>query len=499
MSDWFPPNPDHPPPKRGEPPLHRAARIGDAVAIKSLLAGGAEIDARFEIGLDPDAYGRPATPLLVAAGSGDGATVQTVRLLLELGADPTITDGRSSAATFACTGLGWNYRPGGDADRLREVLQAGAPLPSCPKESSDLLGDAARSGDAERLAVLLEHGLPPNGHWDPEEARALQNRINEESAALRASEPDFFAGLPDGFRDAASMTFDALHAQLNEQHISAPSSFEIPLFRAAESGNPECVRLLIEAGADVDKRDNMRCTAMYHASSDGVVRALVEAGLPVEDSDAFGWSPLMNALSNGEDGVAMIRALLAHGADANGSHDRGYTVFMSAVGSMERSADALRALIDAGADPNAVSDLGYNAFHAAVDVSGEANEERSVRAILTLLRDLGVDLEHRNNSGQTPRARSTKGPAPKSAFFASSVPTPTRPTGCTSAAKAAANGSKCPCSSLRQRDPASTRMRRFPRYSPQARIRSYRMPRASRPRCASSGSCAPTRTTLMRR
>jgi ankyrin repeat protein len=83
-------NPKHAPPKEGEPALHRAARVGDLGELSRLLASGADPDSVFDIGLDPGAYPWPATPLMVASGSGDGATVETVRLLLSKGADPKL-------------------------------------------------------------------------------------------------------------------------------------------------------------------------------------------------------------------------------------------------------------------------------------------------------------------------------------------------------------------------------------------------------------------------
>jgi hypothetical protein len=78
---------------------------------------------------------------------------------------------------------------------------------------------------------------------------------------------------------------------------------------------------------------------------------------------------------------------------------------MLAVGSSGRHLDVLKLLIASGSDPHAVSELGYNAFHAAIDVNFEANAEPSVRGTLGFLRELGVDIEHRNNRGQTPLAR----------------------------------------------------------------------------------------------
>ena len=405
MSEWTPPNKHYPPPKLGEPELHRAARTGDHTAIRLLAAQGADLESVFDMGLDPSGYDWPATPLMIAAGSGDGATIETIELLLELGADPQRTFGKRSAATFACTGLGWNYQPGGDAQRLHLLLEKGAPLSANPSDANQILCDAACSGDSERVRILLEHGLPANGHWDAEQARSNHQQLLEKAEELYPPDPDLFEGMPDEIREIMSETAGDIEAEIFERLASAPSNYEIPLFRAAESGDAESVRVLINSGADVTCRDSSGRTAMYFAASELVVRALMDAGLLIEDADEYGWSPLVNALSDGEEGVPVLKALLACGADVNGTHDQGFTVLMSAVGSMERDISVIRALVEAGADPHQVSELGHNAFHAAIDVNGEANEEESVRSTLGYLKEIGVDIECRHYGDQTPLAR----------------------------------------------------------------------------------------------
>jgi ankyrin repeat protein len=404
MESFEPPNKEYPPPKPGEPPLHRAAREGDHAAIRSLAQAGADVNAVFDIGLDPDARAMKATPLMVAAGSGDGATEATVALLLELGADPKIVLDGASAATFSLQGLGWNYRPGGDAARTKLVLDAGCPLPKNPERSNRLLCDTAATGDAERLRVLLHHGLNAKGYWDPVAARESHRRSMEHMAQYRASQPDIFASMPEEVRASFAESMKEMERQMFEQQCSAPSNYEIPLFRAAESGSAECVRLLLAAGAEPNARDSSKRTAMYYAGSTEVVRALMHARLPLEDADEYGWSPLVNAFSDGEDALPRVKALIEAGANVNATHDRGYTAFMSAVGS-NRYPALLRLLVASGADPHAVTELGYNAFHASIDVNGEANAEEAVRDTLGYLKELGVNIEHRNSSNQTPLAR----------------------------------------------------------------------------------------------
>src|SRR5207244_3993288 len=76
----FEQNPHYLPPKRGEPPLHRAARLGDHERIRRLVNEGRDINLPFDIRLDPKGRSALATPLMVAAGSGDGASLETMRL-----------------------------------------------------------------------------------------------------------------------------------------------------------------------------------------------------------------------------------------------------------------------------------------------------------------------------------------------------------------------------------------------------------------------------------
>lgn len=397
---WTPPNPEYPPPKPGEPPLFRAAREGDHAEIRRLIGAGEDANAVFDIGLVPDGYAMPATPLMVAAGSGDGANLETVRLLIELGADPArVCDGRS-AATFAATGLGWNYRPGGDAERLAHVLGVGAPLPGDGRETSRLVAEVARLGDHQRLGVLLAHGAPADAVWDPAVAKAEAENLKRflERARTQRNEPK------EEWERFAEDEIGRAESEFHDRMASAPSDDEIPLFEAARGGSAACVNLLLEAGADLHARDNAGRTAIYYAGSEAVAKLLRDKGLALEDADEYGWSPLASVVSDGEESIDIVRALIAAGADVNATHDHGFTIFMSAVGS-GRHPEILRLLIGAGADPHALSDYGYNAFHAAIDVDFAANAEESVRDTLGYLKQLGVDIEHRNKRGHTPLAR----------------------------------------------------------------------------------------------
>lgn len=391
----------------GEPALHRAARIGDCAEIRRLVAAGERLDSTFNIASDPGADVRHATPFMVAAGSSDGASVETLRVLLELGADPKVEIEGRSAATFACRDWVRRHQPGGDSERLRFVLQAGCPLPVDPEEANRVLCGTAALGDPERVRVLLDCGLSARGHWDPVKARERQRRIIEHMAQSRASQPDRLAWMPEEVRASIAKSMKKTDEEMFEQESSAPWCYDLPLFCAAESGSADCVRVLLDAGADPKARDSSKCTAMYYAGSAAVVETLMRAGLPVEDADEHDWSPLDRAITGGESALPRIRALIEAGANVNATHDRGYTVFMSAVGS-GRHPDVLRLLIASGANPHAVTELGYNAFHAAIDVDFGARAEQSVRNTLGYLMELGVNIEHRDTNDQTPLGRALR-------------------------------------------------------------------------------------------
>lgn len=277
-------------------------------------------------------------------------------------------------------------------------------LPADPERANRLFCDTVATGDPTQVRVLLDNGVNPCGHWDPVKSRERHRCAMERMAEDCASEPDIFASMPEEIRALLNESMTTVAATAFEQQCSAPSHLEIPLFRAAESGSAECVRLLLSAGADPKVRDSFKRTAMYYASSAEVIRVLMQAGLPLEDADEYGWSPLDSACTDDESALPRVRALIEAGANVNATHDQGYTVFMSAVGSSRYPA-LLRVLVAAGADPHAVSQLGFNAFHAAIDVNGEANAEESVIATLSYLKELGLNIEHRNVNDQTPLAR----------------------------------------------------------------------------------------------
>ncbi len=243
-------------------PLHQAARTGDTVTAKSLLAVGALCDQR-ENGSGGDtplflaaAHGhRDLTALLLAAGarvdsvntSGrtplHAAREQVVDLLLSYGADPNAQDSHGLtplhlAAQRAWIGVG------------RALLQAGA-----------------------RVDIRDEDGVSPLHDAPPPLAELLVQW-----------------GADVNVRDEHGDT---------------------PLQRAAVRGDAGTVRLLLSLGAAPSPRDRQGFGPMHGAAMRGnteVAETLLALGAPVGETDERGRTPL--ALSQGMGRANPVTALL---------------------------------------------------------------------------------------------------------------------------------------------------------------------------------------------
>ena len=135
---------------------------------------------------------------------------------------------------------------------------------------------------------------------------------------------------------------------------------------ASRTGRVDAVRLLLEAGANVNAADAyQQQTALMWAAAEGhadVVKALLEAGADPNrkahvnameerkhaDHATGGFTALMFAVRNGHEEVA--RALIKGGADPKLTNGDGATAMMVAI--VNDRFDLASQLLDLGADPN---------------------------------------------------------------------------------------------------------------------------------------------------
>ena len=223
--------------------------------------------------------------------------------------------------------------------------------------------------------VLIDHGvIPAHGNRvEPEPERITKALIQ----AASGGDVQALATLLKGGADA--------NAQNRPRYCAMEG--------AVYHGHTECVRLLIEHGADIHRHVfGHKNTALGWAAIWGhteIVRLLLEAGAVPGAQNSFGETPLHCAAEKGH--VDIIRLLLDAGADVNAVDEQGNTPLHAAAAKGRE--DALRLLLDRDADINAANRSGVTALQRAARY-GHYYAAR-------LLLELGADVTALSDAGDT--------------------------------------------------------------------------------------------------
>lgn len=317
----------------------------------------------------------------------------------------------------AAAGLGCDCHSGGDPDRVRLLVERGAPWPEASAETARGMARLAKAGRIELLRLLLDGGVSPGVMVDPDEnarRRSVERDLLESS--LEAVESVF----PEGASDARS-PLDILMRPL-EKNPERAMAFEIPLHQAASGGSAEGIRLLIAAGADAQVVDSSGGSPLFEARSAEAVRALVEAGVRVDVTNTFGYDAARELLSNLTDECpieerdaieATLREMFACGVPLVLPSGIGRNRLYDAA--FEVSPRAVRYLLHCGHPVDADSH-GRTALHAVCWPSDRDDEpsddaeqrrysakrRRAISEIIGLLIDAGVEPNARDDRGNTP-------------------------------------------------------------------------------------------------
>ena len=163
-------------------PMHHAASTGDVAELGRLLALGADINAPMDLAEDYGLFYKGLTPLMIAACSDLGATVETIGWLIDQGADISIQSAGGVTAAWYAAGKGIVMKQIDDiaisdqAERLRIFLSAGLDPNETSANGRSLLTEACIAGAPTRVALLLEQGVTAQPIFDAEAEKAHRQR-----------------------------------------------------------------------------------------------------------------------------------------------------------------------------------------------------------------------------------------------------------------------------------------------------------------------------------
>jgi ankyrin repeat protein len=169
------------------------------------------------------------------------------------------------------------------------------------------------------------------------------------------------------------------------------------LFSAVRAGEAARVKALMQSRTDANVRDDLRATPLMYAAALPAldcVRLLLDGGADVNAATTNGSTALMWATGQPE----TVRLLIDHGADVNAKSRSGDTALLTAT--RRANAESMKILLARGANPKEVTADGSDLLKAAYVPSGAVfNGLRTNPEVVKILADAGVPLRSADQLG----------------------------------------------------------------------------------------------------
>jgi len=215
----------------------------------------------------------------------------------------------------------------GSMEFVQELINKGAKTEQSAHDGTTPLIAAARNGHAGVIRMLLENGADLHARATQEKVTALFVAVEREHVSVVR---ELIENLPeeDAFLDEANKdgynplmiavqrnNIDIVKTLLRKKanvHATLMRNKATALHIAAQENNPECIRLLVEAGADINCPDKEGVTPLMRAAQEGnldVVKLLVELKADLNRSKNDSATALLLAVRHGK--IPIIEFLIA--------------------------------------------------------------------------------------------------------------------------------------------------------------------------------------------
>ncbi|XP_076823769.1 ankyrin repeat domain-containing protein 17-like isoform X2 [Clavelina lepadiformis] len=358
--------------------------------VRILVDEGAELECHNENG---------HTPLMEAASGGH---VGVASLLLDHGAgiNTHSNEFKESALTLAC------YK--GHLQMVRFLLQAGADQEHKTDEMHTALMEASMDGHVEVARLLLDSGaqvnMPADSFESPLTLAACGGHVHladlliQRGAALEEVNDEGYTPLMEAAREGHEEMVALLLAKGANVNAKTEETQETALTLACCGGFLECGELLVRAGADIETGCS---TPLMEAAQEGqldLVKFLIQQGANVNATTTSGDSALSYACEHGHTDVA--DHLLAAGADLEHETEGGRTPLMKAARAGHLC--TVQFLISRGADVNRITKNNEHSVLSLACVCGHLS-------VVELLLCQGADPTHKLKDGSTMLLEAAKG------------------------------------------------------------------------------------------
>lgn len=404
--------------------LEASIRAGDTLKVKAMLTNGGEslrnnvasnaphylrLSARFgsvdlvrmlmrEFNLSQDKAAL-GDALVVAMDNDQFDSL--VPFLIKLGAEPS----HQYLEMTALGRLGYLYAGNREdvkrvVETARLLLEHGAEINRFDQTGKTPLMAACESDNPALIKLYLAHGANPFlQNKDAETAWTLAKTGTRAAAALKSGKK---ANPPVTGVNAQSDMPGKNTPPREEPSIHEPQSFTMmQLSEAVAFGDAEAVQRLLAKGIHPDTAVNRSgLTVLMQAANARVARLLLEAGADVNKRDSRGWSPLHYAVTRKTE-PALIRLLIQSGADVSIRNLNGETPLrLTGILFVEKIAPAwgkilIPILVKNGADIHTADHEGHTLLHQAA-----FNDNPDLAAVCIRL---GADPDWKLKEGKSAR------------------------------------------------------------------------------------------------
>jgi ankyrin repeat protein len=370
------------------------AKEGNANTIQLLLTSGIPVDSA-------DANGSSA--LALAASSGQTGAME---VLLAAGADKNKTDMNGDTALTHAVKMG-------EIEAAVLLVKSGARSDTINNLGEYALSSAIKNNDWPMVTALGKAGVNLDVQVDI--GRTILHDIIDSSEEKKELAIALISGGADiNVADNSGHTpFTAAvnHNQVELVALMAGKGVDVnavlyknntysALMEAVEMKEADLVRVLIEAGADVnfmvkEARESCLYRAVY-SQQKNIVEMLTRAGANVNTHNMFQVTPLARVTvdSNGKN-LEIADILVKAGADINdGVNEKGQTPLHLAVMENDNLLDSLHFLLEKGAATNIYDNDGHTPLTLAV----LHNNIDAVKGLIAA----GADVNHPAMTGKKP-------------------------------------------------------------------------------------------------